>query len=278
MTIFNTVIEVKTLAELLAANNVVVVDCRFYLDDESAGRRAYEVGHIPSAQYAHLNEDLSDLEIEGNGRHPLPSVAAMANLFGRLGISVGKPVVAYDDANGAAAARLWWMLQYMGYRQVAVLNGGVPAWRAAGFQLVPGIEQNDPLNFEYQARPELLVQMTDVGTVPLLVDSRAPERYRGELEPIDPVAGHIPGAKNYFYQDNYGEDGRFLPPAVLRRQFAELLGENHSLDATFYCGSGVTACNNLLALAYSGLGHGRLYVGSWSQWCSDPHNSVAVAE
>ena len=162
--IFNTVIDAITLAELLAASGVVVIDCRFYLGNEDAGRQAYELGHIPTAQYVHLNEDLSDLSIRGNGRHPLPSEESMSLLFGRLGISAGKQVVVYDDTNGAAAARLWWMLRYMGHEKVAVLDGGLPAWIAAGFSLVPGVEENTPLDFVGHVRADLLVQMSDVGS------------------------------------------------------------------------------------------------------------------
>lgn len=276
--IFNTVVDAKTLSELLAAGGVVVVDCRFYLDNEDAGRQAYKLGHIPTAQYVHLNEDLSDLTIGGNGRHPLPSEESMSLLFGRLGISDGKQVVVYDDANGAAAARLWWMLRYMGHEKVAVLDGGLPAWKAAGFTLVPGVEENAPLNFVGQARADLLVQMSDVGSEGVPIDSRLPERYRGEMEPIDPVAGHIPGARNHPYHKNYDSDGRLLAASVLRQQFEQVLDGVPAGETTFYCGSGVTACNNLLALAYSGLGDGRLYVGSWSQWCGEPQNPIAVGE
>lgn len=276
--IFNTVIDAITLAELLAASGVVVIDCRFYLGNEDAGRQAYELGHIPTAQYVHLNEDLSDLSIRGNGRHPLPSEESMSLLFGRLGISAGKQVVVYDDTNGAAAARLWWMLRYMGHEKVAVLDGGLPAWIAAGFSLVPGVEENTPLDFVGHVRADLLVQMSDVGSEGVLIDSRLPERYRGEMEPIDPVAGHIPGARNHSYHKNYDSDGRLLAPSDLRQQFEQVLGGVPAEETTFYCGSGVTACNNLLALAYSDLGDGRLYVGSWSQWCGEPQNPIAAGE
>lgn len=278
MTILNAVINVKSAAAQIAAGDVVVVDCRFYLGDEEAGRQAYEAGHIPGAQYAHLNEELSGPLVTGSGRHPLPSVEAMVQLFGCLGISGDKQVIVYDDANGIAAARLWWMLRYMGHEQVAVIDGGMPAWKAAGYELAAGIERNDRLSFSGQVRPELLVHKQDIGSEGVLVDSRAPERYRGEVEPIDPVAGHIPGAVNHFHLKNYDDDGRFLPPSVLRQQFEQLLGDIAPAEATFYCGSGVTACNNLLAMAYAGLGEGRQYVGSWSEWCSDPLNPIALGE
>jgi thiosulfate/3-mercaptopyruvate sulfurtransferase len=268
------VIEVKTLADRLVDDEIIIVDCRFYLEDEDAGRKAYEDGHIPTAQYAHLNDDLSGPLTPGSGRHPLLDEASMKFLFGKLGISTGKQVVAYDDTNGVAASRLWWMLRYMGHDHVAVLNGGMPAWKSAGLPLVSGVEKKDPVIFFSHPRPELLVLMKDIESERLLIDSRMPERYRGEFEPIDPVAGHIPGAINYFYQNNYDQDGYLLPPYVIRSRFEELLGDIPPSEATFYCGSGVTACNNLLALAYAGLGDGKHYVGSWSEWCRNPFNPV----
>lgn len=278
MTKFKAMIDAESASSLIEQGDVVVVDCRFYLEDEDAGRIAYELGHIPTAQYVHLNKDLSDLTVAGGGRHPLPSEQDMVELFGRLGIYEGKQVIVYDDANGAAAARFWWMLRYLGHDQVAVLDGGFPAWKAAGLSVVSGIEHNKPEQFTARPRPEMLITMQEIDQTKLLIDSRASERYRGEYEPIDPVAGHIPGAVNLHYQSNYDENGRFLPPAVLHRRFRKLLGDVPAEETGFYCGSGVTACNNLLALVYAGLGDGRLYAGSWSQWSGDPQNPVAVEE
>jgi thiosulfate/3-mercaptopyruvate sulfurtransferase len=278
MTFFFNNIEVQSLADILDSGEVVIVDCRFFLGEEDAGIKAYLEGHIPTAQYAHLNKDLSGPLLPRSGRHPLPSADDMIRLFSQLGISSGIQVVTYDDANGIAASRLWWMLRYMGHDEVAVLNGGMPAWKAACLPVVSRIERNDPAIFTGQMRPELLVQMEDVSSARLIVDSRLPERYRGEIEPIDPVAGHIPGAINYFYQTNFDKNGRLLPPSKIRKQFEELLGEIPPTETTFYCGSGVTACNNLLALAYSGLGDGKHYVGSWSEWSGEPLNPIAVGE
>lgn len=272
------IIEVQTLIDRLAVDDLIIVDCRYYLGDDDAGRQAYEEGHIPTAQYAHLNDDLSGPLTPDSGRHPLPEETSMRFLFGELGISSGKYVVTYDDTNGVAASRLWWMLRYMGHDQVSVLNGGMPAWKAAGLPLVPGVEKKEPAKFLGQPRPELLVLMKDIHSERMLIDSRMPERYRGEIEPIDPVAGHIPGAINFFYQNNYDEDGHFLPPSVIRRQFDQLLGDIPPSEVTFYCGSGVTACNNLLALAYAGLGDGKHYVGSWSEWCRNPKNPIVIGE
>jgi len=273
---FCDVIEVQTLDSLLADEDIIVVDCRFYLEDVGAGKRAYEVEHIPSAQYVHLNNDLSAPLTPESGRHPLPSEESMTRLFSQLGISPGKKVVAYDGANGVAASRLWWMLRYMGHDTVAVLNGGMPAWNAAGMPIASGIEKKDPANFIGQAHPELLVSMNDINPEMMLIDSRMPERFRGEIEPIDPVAGHIPGAINFFYKNNYDENGRFLAPALIREKFAQILGAIPPSEVTFYCGSGVTACNNLLALAYAGMGDGKHYVGSWSEWCRNPSNPIAL--
>jgi thiosulfate/3-mercaptopyruvate sulfurtransferase len=276
MEYFDTIIDLQQAAGLIEDGSPVVVDCRFYLEDEDRGREAYEAGHIPTAQYAHLNQDLSDLSMPAAGRHPLPSETDMVDLFGRMGIAGGRQVIVYDDANGAAAARLWWMLRYMGHEQVAVLDGGFPAWRDAGLPLVVGIERGEAAKFAGQARRDMLVDREEIGSEMLLVDSRAPERYRGETEPIDPIAGHIPGAINRFHKDNFDEHGRILPGLTLRTQFENILGDVPAAEATFYCGSGVTACNNLLALAHAGLGDGRLYAGSWSQWCSDPENPIVV--
>jgi thiosulfate/3-mercaptopyruvate sulfurtransferase len=278
MSDYSDIIEVHPLAELLADEKIVIVDCRFYLGKENAGRQVYMEGHIPSAQYVHLTEDLSGPLSPGSGRHPLPSEDSMIRLFSNLGISSHTQVIAYDDAKGIAASRLWWMLRYFGHDKVAVLNGGIPAWKAAGLPLVPGVEEKAPVIFEGETNPELLIQMEEVKSVKLLVDSRLPERYRGEIEPIDPIAGHIPRAINFYYQKNYDEDGRLLSPSIIRKQFESLLGEIPPSEAAFYCGSGVTACNNLLALAYSGLGNGKHYVGSWSEWVGNPLNPIALGE
>ena len=195
-----------------------------------------------------------------------------------MGIGEGKQVVAYDNASGAYAARLWWLLRYMGHDAVAVLDGGWAAWQAAGFPVSRGVEVQTAVSFKGEPRTEWLLTADAVPSAPLLVDSRAAPRYRGELEPLDPVAGHIPGAQNYFYQDNWDKNGRYLPAAQLNTQLGVVLGETNAEEAVFYCGSGVTACVNLLALAHAGLGNGRLYAGSWSDWCSDPTRPIAVGD
>jgi thiosulfate/3-mercaptopyruvate sulfurtransferase len=265
---FTTVIDAATLVEHLHDPDWAIVDCRFDLVDTAAGERAYETAHIPGAAYAHLDRDLSGPKDPGGrgGRHPLPSPARMATVFGRLGIDGNVQVVAYDDVSGHYAARLWWMLRAMGHEAAAVLDGGWPAWRAAGLPTAAG--RNVPPKRLYTGAPRFdrQVQMAEVTDAPLLVDSRAPERYRGEVEPIDPIAGHIPGAVNRPYAANWTPDGRWRSQEELLGDFLALLGDTQPEEAVFYCGSGVSACVNLLAMARAGLPPGRLYVGSWSEW------------
>ncbi|MCB8982271.1 MAG: sulfurtransferase [Ardenticatenaceae bacterium] len=268
---FTTLIDAETLHANLDNSHWAVVDCRFKLAEPEAGRRAYQAGHIPGAVYAHLNKDLSNPAVTDYGRHPLPPPQELINRFSRMGIGTDTQVVAYDDANGMIAARLWWMLRYMGHQAVAVLDGGWQAWEAAGYAARSGEEVRETAAFRGRPHLEWLVLVEEVPHAPLLVDSRDAARYRGEMENIDPIAGHIPGAVNYDYQANWTADGRYRPAAVLRSQLAEVLGDTPPDQATFYCGSGVTACVNLLALAHAGLGNGRLYAGSWSEWCRDPH-------
>lgn len=275
---YTTLISPEELHARLSDPNWVIVDCRFELADTDWGRRQYAAGHIPGALYAHLDEDLSGPPVTDSGRHPLPTPAALTTLFGRMGIDEGKQVVVYDAGNGAYAARLWWMLQYMGHEATAVLDGGWAAWQAAGLPVSAEIPKPEQAIFTGAPRAGWLVQMADVPEVALLVDSRGPARYRGEIEPIDKKAGHIPGAVNYFYEENWGADGRYLTPDPLRAKFQTLLGEASPEEVVFYCGSGVSACVNVLAMAHSGVGYGRLYVGSWSEWSGYPENPVAVGE
>lgn len=266
---FTTLIDVDDVAARLEDPQWVIVDCRFSLADTSAGRRAYEAAHIPGAIYAHLEEDLSGPPVTDSGRHPLPAAAAMTQLFGGLGIDRSRQVVVYDDSNGAIASRLWWMLRYMDHPGVAVLNGGWQAWQAANLPARSGVEARERTLFTGAPRREWLVLIDEVPDVPLLVDSREPARYRGEVELLDPQAGHIPGAVNFYFQRNWSEAGFYLDTDNLRSQMEKLLGDIPAEEVVFYCGSGVTACANLLALAHAGLGEGRLYVGSWSEWCRD---------
>ncbi len=263
-----TVLAAADLAAHLGEPDWVVVDCRFDLLDPAAGERAYRAGHVPGAVYAHLDRDLSAARQptgEG-GRHPLPAPADLTRTFGRWGIGRGTQVVAYDAQSGHYAARLWWLLRFMGHEAVAVLDGGWPAWLAGGLPVSTADERPAQRLFEGAPHWERLAALEVAGSAPRLVDGRAPERYRGEVEPLDPVAGHIPGALNRPYTANWDAAGRWRSQEGLLADFLELLGDTPAEQAVFYCGSGVSACVNLLAMVRAGLPEGRLYVGSWSEW------------
>jgi len=267
---FESVISCAELALRHGDADLVIIDCRFDLGAPAAGRAAWLEGHIPGAVYAHLEDCLSGPPITDQGRHPLPPASLIAERCGQLGIDNTSQVVAYDDSGGMVAARLWWMLRFLGHRAVAVLDGGWLHWVAAGLPVRAGAERRAPCDFV--GTPELarLVRIDEIDADTVLLDAREPARYRGEVEPIDPVAGHIPGARNHFWRDNLAGDGRFLPAADLHARFSAALGEAPSDATTHYCGSGVSACHNSLAQFIAGAGAGRLYCGSWSEWCRDP--------
>lgn len=280
-----TLISVETLHKNLDNPDWVIIDCRFTLEDPDRGRRDYQRSHIPGAIYAHLDEDLCAPIVRGKtGRHPLPSTDQLVHRFSDWGIDDLVQVVAYDDwaaANGAVAARLWWSLKWLGHSAVAVLDGGWPKWQAAGYSTLSGVEVRAERKFIPNVRSSLLATSDEVERLRqdssyLVVDSRSADRYRGENETIDPVAGHIPGAVVSPYVDNVRPDGRFLPADILKKRFEHLLRDVQAQNTIFYCGSGVTAAHNVLALAHSGLGEGRLYVGSWSEWITDPSHQVAT--
>jgi len=263
------------LALLDAGAPLVVLDCGFDLADTTAGERAYAAGHLPLAQYAHLDRDLSGAKTGRNGRHPLPERAAFAARAGQWGIAPGVQVVAYDAQGGPYAARAWWMLRWLGHEAVAVLDGGPAAFVAAGGALTtaaPQVAARPPYPALANGMPtvqadELLAALQRLR----VVDARAPERWRGEVEPLDPVAGRIPGAANRFFKDNLGADGRFKSADELRAAFA---GFGDPARVVHQCGSGVTAAHNLLAMTHAGLAGSLLYPGSWSEWCSDPARPV----
>ena len=266
------------LAARAADPAVVIVDCRFELTDPGAGRDAYERAHIPRAVHLDLERDLSGPKAAHGGRHPLPPISRFSETLGRAGIDERVEVVAYDAQQGCMAARLWWMLRYLGHDRVRVLDGGWPAWQSGGFPTTSDIAPVTPRTFVPRPRDRYLVDVEGVrrrlgraGTS--LVDSRAAERYRGEVEPLDPVAGHIPGAVNLPWTDNQDGAGALRPPEDLRRRFAGLGGER--VETIVYCGSGVTACANLLAMEEAGLSNTVLYLGGWSDWCSYPENPKA---
>jgi thiosulfate/3-mercaptopyruvate sulfurtransferase len=260
----------------------IVVDCSFDLIDKRLGESDYLQGHIPGAVFVDLERDLTARPNGRNGRHPLPAPNALAQVFSRLGIDNQTTVVAYDRNGSPYAAHLWWILHYLGGR-CRVLDGGFWAWVEAGYEVRSGPEQRDPARFVPKVAPDMLVTVHQIEAGlgaghELLVDARAPERYRGEEEPYDPVAGHIPGAANSFWKDNLDETGRFKSRAALRGQCAQILGERPASEAIAYCGSGVSACQLLLAMAHAGLDGARLYAGSWSEWSSDPGHPVAVGK
>lgn len=272
---YSTLIDAASLQENLDAADWVIVDSRYALADKTAGYRAYLDAHIPGAVYADLETDLS-APPGAAGRHPLPDASRMTAVFSGLGIGTGTQVVIYDDAGGSIAARLWWMLHFLGHEAAAVLDGGWQAWAAHGGPVENGARRNTPAVFRGTPRQDRLLSAEEVPAAAALIDARAPQRYRGEHEPIDPVAGHIPGALNYHWQRNLDAQGRFRPAAELRQEWLALLAGRPAGAAACYCGSGVTACHNLLAAARAGLPLPRLYAGSWSEWCRDPARPVVT--
>jgi thiosulfate/3-mercaptopyruvate sulfurtransferase len=280
---YTTIITTGDLASHIDDPAWIVVDVRASLADPAAGRRAYESAHIPGAVFADLNRDLAAAPGGGRGRHPLPDVEAMAGTFGRLGIGAGSQVVAYDEADGMYASRLWWMLRYAGHDAVAVLDGGIAKWTAEGRSVTTGVESNLPATFVPNVRSAMVADAAEVGAARsdpsrVVVDSRSPDRFRGENETIDPIAGHIPGARNHFFKRNTRDDGTHREVVELRRELEATLGGVAPERSIFYCGSGVTACANLLALEAAGLHGARLYPGSWSEWISDPTRPIATGE
>jgi thiosulfate/3-mercaptopyruvate sulfurtransferase len=267
------------LAARLGGPDCVVVDCRFTLTEPRAGRAAYARGHIPGARYADLDRDLSRAPQPHEGRHPLPAPETFAERLGEWGIDNDSLVVAYDEGSGAIAARLWWLMRWVRHSACMVLDGGYGAWTAAGLPIeiaepswqqrrfiVPGVDEHAVVSTD--EIPELQARGA------LLVDARAPARYRGEQEPIDPKAGHVPGAVNWPFSSNVTSSGVFRPPEELRRDLRELLDGRASENVIAMCGSGVTACHLLLAMEVAGLEGGRLYAGSWSEWIRDPRRPI----
>ena len=271
---FTTLVSAQGLATHLDDPAWRVFDCRHDLAQPQAGEVAYRGAHIPGAQFLHVDRDLSGPLTGRNGRHPLPDPALLAGKLARAGVSNESQVIAYDDAGGAYAARPWWLLRWLGHVRVAVLDGGITAWVEAGYPLTDRDPPVAPATFDWRLTAPTIDAAAALRADLLLIDARAPARYRGEQEPIDPVAGHIPGAVNRPFRDNLDDDELFKPPAQLRAEFEQLLQGRAAQSAVAYCGSGVTACHNLLALEIAGLPGARLYPGSWSEWCSDPQRPV----
>jgi thiosulfate/3-mercaptopyruvate sulfurtransferase len=275
-----TLVSTEVLALHLDDPGWVVFDCRHDLADPGRGRREYAQSHVPGARFLHLDEDLSSPKTGTNGRHPLPDFGALAATLARAGVGPESQVVAYDAQGGMVAARLWWLLQGLGHEGVAVLDGGWSKWISEGRPQSADVPAPEPGHWVPAARPDfvdarfVLSHLDDPALV--LVDARAPDRYRGRNETLDPVGGRIRGARNRFYRDNLDAAGCFKPAEALRAEFSRLIGGSRGV--VHYCGSGVSACHNILAMAVAGLAPGRLYAGSWSEWCADPSRPVAQGE
>lgn len=281
---YTTLIDPKTLAAHIEKPGWVVVDCRFALMAPELGRQDYDSGHLPGAFYADLEHDLSGPRVPGQGRHPMPALSALCATLGGWGVRPESQLVAYDDANSVYASRLWWLLQVVcGHEAVAVLDGGLAAWTRQGLPVsrdAPVPRRAGP----YPARPPRADATLDTEAVSavvsgrirrLLIDARGPARFQGLVEPLDPVAGHIPGAVNRPFEENLRSDKTFRDRDDLRAAFDALLGARHPREVVHYCGSGVSACHNVLAMAIAGLGDTALYPGSWSAWVSDAGHPVA---
>jgi thiosulfate/3-mercaptopyruvate sulfurtransferase len=278
---FSTLIDVATLASQLQDDALALFDCRSELGNPRWGEAQYAESHIPGARFLHLERDLSSPITALSGRHPLPDPGQLARRLGELGAGSGMQIVAYDQGNGAYAARLWWLARWLGHAQVAVLDGGFAAWRAAGLPLETRVQTPRPRQLAVTLDERASIEVGTVDSLrqrpgTLLVDARGANRFAGRDETIDPIAGHIPGARNLPFTGNLGGDGRFLSADALRRRWQVLLGSRPASSVIAMCGSGVTACHNLLALEHAGLGGGRLYAGSWSEWIRDPRRPVAT--
>ena len=277
---YTTLISAQALHSLQSTPDYVIVDCRHDLAQPDAGRNAYAEAHIPGARFLHLDEDLSGRKTGLNGRHPLPEVDVLNHTLARCGMTPNTQVIAYDDNGGMFAARLWWLLRWLGHTAVAVLDGGLAAWQQAGLPLTQ--DQPAPRAGSLGWRPvlptitaqQLLSSLSSSQQV--IVDARASDRFQGRNETLDPVGGHIPGAINRFFKLNLNEDGTFKPAAVLLQEFNALLQDRAGHLVIHQCGSGVTACHNMLAMEIAGLTGSVLYPGSWSEWCSDPARPMSI--
>lgn len=277
---YTTLISAADLAAHLDDPRFVIFDCRHELTDPSFGPRAYAEGHLPNARFAHVDRDLSAPPRGGNGRHPLPDPEAFADWLGRSGVDASSQVVGYDSAGGAYAARLWWMLRWLGHPNVAVLDGGWNAWLQSGQPVTREVPMPQARRFVARTTDAavdaqfVLERLGKPGMV--VLDARSNDRFHGRNETIDPVAGHIPGARNRFFKDNLDADGRFKAAAQLRNEFRAVLGNALPTETVHQCGSGVSACHNLLAMEIAGLPGSRLYAGSWSEWIADPTRPRAM--
>jgi thiosulfate/3-mercaptopyruvate sulfurtransferase len=278
---YTTIVPANVLRSHLDDPEWVIIDCRYSLEDPGFGEKAYLEAHIPGAIFAHLDEQLSGTIIPGKtSRHPLPTVDEITQTFSNWGIDEQVQVIGYDDRGGGIAARLWWLLRWLGHDHVAVLDGGWSNWVSSDHPTNATRTNRDPRTFVPRNRSELLIEVDEVVTDLSegrfrLLDSRSPERYRGEEEPYDSVAGHIPGAVSCYYALNLDEEGYFLPADKLRARFKNALGEYANDKAVFYCGSGVTGAHNVIAYLHAGLGDAKLYAGSWSEWITDSRRPIS---
>jgi thiosulfate/3-mercaptopyruvate sulfurtransferase len=282
---YTTLIDAVTLSSRLAHHagdgNLAIFDCRFDLANTRWGAAEFAAAHLPGAQYLDLDRDLAGPVTPESGRHPLPDPQAFARRLGELGVHASTQIVAYDQGNGAYAARLWWLARWIGLTSVAVLDGGIAAWRAAGLPLESAVLVPRPRSLEARVNANAWVSTDEVDSLrerqgTLIVDARGAERFAGRNETLDPVAGHVPGARNLPFLGNLGPDGKFLPADALRRRWSVVLGSMPAESVVSMCGSGVTACHNLLALEHAGFPGARLYAGSWSEWIRDPRRPVAT--
>jgi thiosulfate/3-mercaptopyruvate sulfurtransferase len=278
---FTTLIDANTLFEQLSRGDLAIADCRFDIANVPWGEAEYTEAHVPGAFYLHLDRDLSGPLTPNSGRHPLPDPARLASRLSALGVGSDTQLIAYDQGNGAYAARLWWLARWIGIRSVAVLDGGMGAWRKAGLPLENTVRSFQPGELSASPDPNMWVKTAEVDDLRLrpgnlLIDARSAERFAGRNETLDPVAGHVPGARSLPFAANLAADGRFRPTTELRRRFATLLGSLPPAALISMCGSGVTACHSLLALEHAGFSGARLYAGSWSEWIRDSRRPVAT--
>ena len=281
--VHHTLVSAETLAEQLGSSRLRVVDCRFDLSRPEYGRQSFAEDHLPFAVFADLETDLSAQGTTSGGRHPLPEPGRFAETLRTWGINGDSRVVVYDDNAGMYAARLWWMLRWLGHDEVALLDGGLRRWRQLDLPLHESAHDPERGNFTARPRPEMLADIETVATVAedaslRLLDARGPERFRGEVEPLDPVAGHVPGARNHPFPLSVGEDARFLSPAQLQDAIRSSLDGISSENTIAMCGSGVTACHLLLAMEHAGLQGAKLYAGSWSEWSREPGRPIATGD
>lgn len=275
---YTTLISCAETNNKLSNPNTRVIDCRFDLMNPAHGQELYQQDHLPNAIYANLDKDLSSAINPTTGRHPLPNIDALVKTFSDWGIDHNTQVIVYDNNIGMFASRLWWLLRWLGHERVAVLDGGYLEWKSKGLPLTADVPQIDATTFTPQLQDSWIISADEIPAQQqqghVLLDARAAERYRGDIEPIDPIAGHIPAALNYPLTDNINADGLFKDRIALREQINTVIGTHGAPEVIHYCGSGVSACHNILAMEYAGLHGSKLYPGSWSEWIRDPTRGV----